>query len=61
MLFILLAIMERTCSGDGPSGTIATTGIRGCLALGIISMVGGLGLAVYALFLVRRMDQEKIS
>ncbi len=61
MMFILLAIMGADLFGGWAIRDYRHNGDPTTLALGIISMVGGLGLAVYALFLVRRLDREKIS
>jgi len=61
MFFILLAIMGADLFGGWAIRDFRYHGDGSMLALGVVSMVGGLGLAAYALFLVRKMDREKIG
>jgi hypothetical protein len=60
LAFILLAIMGADLFGGWAVNEYGTTGDTGTLALGIACMVGGLGLAVYSIRVVRMMDQARI-
>ena len=61
MLFILLAIMGADLFGGWAIRDFRHNGDPSVLALGVLSLLGGLGLAVYVLFLVRRLDREQIG
>ena len=61
LLFILIAIMGADLFGGWAIHDYRTNGDPVILTLGIISMIGGLGLAIYVLFLVRKLDREQIG
>jgi hypothetical protein len=60
MVFILVAIMGADLFGGWAIHDYRTTGDPWILTLGIVSMLGGLGLAIYVLALVRKLDREHI-
>jgi hypothetical protein len=61
MLFILVAIMGADLFGGWAIHDYRTNGDPMILGLGIVSMLGGLGLAVYVLMLVRKLDRDRIG
>ena len=61
MVFILCAIMGADLFGGWALHSHRATGDASVLAMGIMSLVGGLGLAAYALFVVRRMERERLG
>ena len=61
MLFILVAIMGADLFGGWAIHDYRTNGDSFILGLGIVSMLGGLGLAIYVLQLVRKLDRERIG
>jgi hypothetical protein len=61
MLFILIAIMGADLFGGWAIHDYRTNGDPFILTLGIVSMLGGLGLAIYVLVLVRKLDREHIG
>lgn len=60
MLFILIAIMGADLFGGWAIHDYRTNGDPFILTIGIVSMLGGLGLAIYIVILVRKLDQEHI-
>ena len=60
MVFLLLAIMGADLFG-GWAIRASSDGDRSLLIMGVVSMVGGLGLCGYVLWLVRKLDQAHIS
>lgn len=60
LIFILVAIMTAEMFGAREIWHYQHTGDLLTLWLGILSLLGGLGLSVYALFFVRKMDREEI-
>jgi hypothetical protein len=61
MVFILAAIMGADFFGGWALYHFRQTGDTTILALGIVSFAGGLGLAAYALLLVRKMEREHLA
>jgi len=61
MVFVLVAIMGADLFGGWAIHDYRHTGDTQILALGIAAMAGGLGLAIYALMLVRKMDREHLD
>jgi hypothetical protein len=60
MLFILIAIMGADLFGGWAIHDYRTNGDPFILTIGIVSMLGGLGLAIYVVILVRKLNQEHI-
>lgn len=61
LLFILLAIVGADLFGVWAVYQYAGSRDPATLALGIISLVGGLGLVVYALSVVRKFERLHIQ
>jgi hypothetical protein len=61
LLFILIAIMGADLYGGWAIHDYRTNGDPFILALGVASMLGGLGLAIYVVNLVRKLDREHIG
>ncbi len=60
LAFILLAIMGADLFGGWAVSEYGTSGDVVILALGIACVLGGLGLAVYSIRVVRMMDRAGI-
>ena len=58
MVFILATIMGADLFGGWAFHRYRETDDATILVLGIVSFAGGLGLAAYALLLVRKMERE---
>jgi hypothetical protein len=61
LVFILLAIIGAEMFVGWTAHDFRQTRDPMILALGIMSAIGGLGLAGYALYLVRKLDREHIT
>ena len=61
LVFILLAIVTAEMFGARELWYYRITKDVAELWMGILSLVGGLGLSVYALFFVRKMDSLHIE
>jgi len=60
LLFILTVMLGADIFGVWAVWTWARTTDRGILALGILAVLGGLGLLVYAVRLVRALDESAV-
>jgi hypothetical protein len=60
LAFILLAIMGADLFGGWAVNEYGTTGNTSILLVGIACMIGGLGLAVYSLRIVRLLDRTGV-
>ena len=61
LIFILLVIMSAELFAMRELRLYQHTEDLWTLWMGILSLVGGLGLSVYALFFVRKMDRAGID
>lgn len=61
LVFILIAIMGADLFAGFSIHEYTLTKQWTSLALGVASALGGLGLAAYALFCVRKLDRERIE
>ena len=61
MVFLLLVIMGADLFGGWAVREYRDAGDPLILVSGIASMVGGLGLAAYVLWLIHKMDNAKIQ
>lgn len=61
VFFILLAIVGADLFGVWSIWRFAVAGGGLTLALGLISIVGGVGLIFYAVHLVKMLDQAKVT
>lgn len=61
LIFILLAIVCAELFGAREFWLYSLTKDAAALWLGVVSVLGGLGLSVYALFFVRKMDAAHID
>ncbi len=60
LIFILLVIFSAEMFGAREFWYYSQTGDIATLWMGILSVLGGLGVCVYALFFVRKMDRADI-
>ena len=60
LIFILIVIITAEMFGARELWFYRQTGELGTLVMGIVSLVGGLALSVYAYHFVRRMDSADI-
>jgi hypothetical protein len=60
LVFILIVIVTAEMFGARQLWYYQHTGSLATLWMGILALVGGLGLSVYALFFVRKMDAADI-
>ena len=60
LVFILVAIMGADLFGGWAVREYRATGDPLTLTLGIVSMIGGLGLAAYAIRFVRMIERERL-
>ena len=60
LVFILVVIVTAELFGARELFHYRETGDAATLWMGILSLVGGLGMSVYALLFVRRMDSSNI-
>jgi hypothetical protein len=60
LIFILIVIMTAEMFGARELFQFRQTGEFGSLWLGILSLLGGLALCVYAFYFVRKMDSADI-
>jgi hypothetical protein len=61
LLFILVAIIGADLFGGWATHAYSASGDLRIFLLGIGCMIGGLGLAAYAIRFVRMMDRERIG
>ena len=61
LVFILLSIIGAEMFVGWAAHDFRHTGDPVILTLGVMSAVGGLALAGYALYLVRKLDREHIA
>ena len=60
IFFIAVAIVGAEFFGGWALQYFTSKGDRLVLSLGIVSMLGGLGLAAYALWFIRKMNRANI-
>jgi hypothetical protein len=60
LIFILVVIMSAELFGARELWHYQSTNDPGMLWMGILSLAGGLGLSVYALIFVRKMDSSGV-
>jgi len=60
LIFILIVIVTAEMFGARAIWQYRLTSDLGTLWLGILSLLGGLGLSVYAFYFVRKMDSADI-
>ena len=60
LIFILIVIVSAEMFGARELFQFRQTGEVGALLLGVLSLLGGLGLCVYAYYFVRKMDSADI-
>ena len=61
LVFIIVAIIAADMFGAWAIWSFPITGNSLNLALGILTLVGGLALTVYAFYFVRKMEREKLA
>jgi len=60
LVFILMVIVSAELFGAREIWTFSATREAAALWLGTLSLLGGLGLSLYAVIFVRRMDEAGI-
>lgn len=61
LIFIILAIIVADMFGAWAIWSYPITGATINLVLGILTLIVGLALTVYAFFFVRKMEREKLA
>jgi len=61
LIFILIVIVSAEMFAMRELWYYQQTGEIATLSMGLLSLIGGLGLSVYSLFFVRKMDSAEIQ
>ncbi|MCB9852868.1 MAG: hypothetical protein H6819_07210 [Phycisphaerales bacterium] len=57
LVFLLFAIMGADLFGGWALHEYSTAGDRGMLGMGLVSLIGGLGLAAYVFWFVQKAER----